>query len=36
MPYIIETWDKENYQQLRQALRQEHLDFLNQRLGMWC
>ena len=34
MPYIIETWDKENHQELRQALRQEHLDFLNQRLEL--
>lgn len=32
MPYIIETWDKIDHQQLRQQLRQEHLDYLNHKL----
>ena len=28
MPYIIETWDKPDHQQLRQKLRPAHLEFL--------
>lgn len=34
MPYIIETWDKESHQELRQKLRQSHLEYLNQRLEL--
>lgn len=30
MPFLIETWDKPNSQQLRQQARSEHLAYLNQ------
>ncbi|AJG19548.1 YciI family protein [Cupriavidus basilensis] len=30
MPYFIETWDKPNHQTVRQAIRQVHLEFLEQ------
>lgn len=32
MPYIIETWDKENHQARRQLLRAEHIDYLDQNI----
>ncbi|CAM4103206.1 YciI family protein [Acinetobacter pragensis] len=32
MPYVIETWDKVNHSPLRKQLRDEHLNYLNQRL----
>lgn len=28
MPYMIETWDKPDHQQLRRETRDEHLEFL--------
>ena len=30
MPYIIETWDKENHMHVRQEHRPVHLDFLEE------
>lgn len=32
MYYVIETFDKENHEQLRQALRDKHLEYLDKRL----
>lgn len=34
MPYVIETWDKVNHSTLRTQLREEHLNYLNQRLEL--
>ncbi len=38
MPYLIDTFDREHTQALRQALRDEHLDFLeaNKALLLAC
>ncbi|HUH61289.1 MAG TPA: YciI family protein [Candidimonas sp.] len=38
MPYLIETFDKPHTQALRQALRDKHLDYLeeNKRLLLAC
>lgn len=32
MPYVIETWDKIDHQPLRKKLRDEHLNYLNQKI----
>ncbi|MDF3838721.1 YciI family protein [Cupriavidus basilensis] len=34
MPFLIETWDKPQHQQVRQATRARHLDFLDQHKAL--
>ena len=34
MPYLIDTYDREHTQALRQALRDEHLDYLEEKKSM--
>lgn len=38
MPYLIETWDKADHQQLRRDTRSQHLEFLerNKHLLLAC